>query len=118
METKYFLGCSSVYFNHRRNIFYPKELPEIKCLLRFTFGFTAGTVGTSTITLMKNSAWAEKIKQQNARKAFYYFNNNVNVNATKNCLTLKKTVGRMKKGTFMVPTKLPKELPKSFAFLL
>ena len=34
--------------------------------------------------------WAEKIKQQNPRRVFCYFNNDVNANALKNCLTLKK----------------------------
>jgi uncharacterized protein YecE (DUF72 family) len=34
--------------------------------------------------------WAEKIKHQNARQVFCYFNNDFNANAPKNCLTLKK----------------------------
>lgn len=34
--------------------------------------------------------WAKKIKQANARRVFCYFNNDVNANAVKNCLTLKK----------------------------
>lgn len=35
-------------------------------------------------------AWAEKIKKQNAERVLCYFNNDVNANAVKNCLTLKK----------------------------
>ena len=34
--------------------------------------------------------WAEKIKTQNAKQVFCYFNNDVNANAVKNCLTIKK----------------------------
>jgi uncharacterized protein YecE (DUF72 family) len=34
--------------------------------------------------------WAEKIKQQNTRKVFCYFNNDYNANAVRNSLTLKK----------------------------
>ncbi len=34
--------------------------------------------------------WAENIKKQNAKQVFCYFNNDVNANAVKNCLTLKK----------------------------
>ncbi len=34
-------------------------------------------------------AWAQKIKDQNAERVFCYFNNDINANAVKNCLTLK-----------------------------
>ncbi len=34
-------------------------------------------------------AWANKIKRQNIQSVFCYFNNDVNANAVKNCLTLK-----------------------------
>jgi uncharacterized protein YecE (DUF72 family) len=34
--------------------------------------------------------WVEKIKQQNPERVFCYFNNDVNANAVKNCLTLKE----------------------------
>lgn len=34
--------------------------------------------------------WAEKIKKQNAKLVFCYFNNDHNANAVKNCLSLKK----------------------------
>ena len=34
--------------------------------------------------------WAKKIKRLNAQQVFCYFNNDVNGNAVKNCLTLKK----------------------------
>ena len=34
--------------------------------------------------------WAEKIKQQNPQRVFCYFNNDLNANAVKNCLTLKE----------------------------
>jgi uncharacterized protein YecE (DUF72 family) len=36
------------------------------------------------------SAWARKIKQQNAKQVLCYFNNDFNANATRNCLALKK----------------------------
>jgi uncharacterized protein YecE (DUF72 family) len=34
--------------------------------------------------------WAEKIKKIDAKHIFCYFNNDINANAIKNCLTLKK----------------------------
>ncbi len=37
--------------------------------------------------------WAGKIKAQNAQRVLCYFNNDVNANAPKNCLTLKKMLG-------------------------
>jgi uncharacterized protein YecE (DUF72 family) len=36
------------------------------------------------------AAWAQKIKQQNAKRVLCYFNNDFNANAIRNCLTLKK----------------------------
>lgn len=35
-------------------------------------------------------AWAQKIQSQNAQRVLCYFNNDVNANAVRNCLTLKK----------------------------
>lgn len=37
--------------------------------------------------------WAEKIRKQNAKCVFCYFNNDANANAVKNCLTLKNLLG-------------------------
>jgi uncharacterized protein YecE (DUF72 family) len=34
-------------------------------------------------------AWAQKIKSQNVERVFCYFNNDINANAVRNCLTLK-----------------------------
>ena len=41
--------------------------------------------------------WADKIKRQNARKVFCYFNNDINANAVENCLTLKKMLEKENK---------------------
>jgi uncharacterized protein YecE (DUF72 family) len=38
--------------------------------------------------------WAEKIKKQNAKRVFCYFNNDLNANAVKNCQTLKQLLGK------------------------
>ena len=41
--------------------------------------------------------WTEKIKMQNPRRVFCYFNNDVNGNAVKNCFTLKTRLETEKK---------------------
>ena len=38
--------------------------------------------------------WADKIRRQNAQRVFCYFNNDVNANAVKNCLTAQKNIGK------------------------
>ena len=69
MKTEYFLGCSGFCYNHWKGLFYPEE--ELK-------------------------EWAEKIKKQNARRVFGYFNNDLSTNAVKNCQTLKQLLEKVR----------------------
>ena len=69
MKTEYFLCCSGFYYNHWKELFYPEE--ELK-------------------------EWAEKIKKQNAKRVFCYFNNDLNANAVKNCQTLKQLLEKVR----------------------